>query len=412
MLFRRGMVNTISDEISLDDKKLLEWLGINIEDINIQGKNSLKQATVFGCLRVLSDTVSKLPVKIYKKTDGIKKVTDHYLGPLLKLRSNPYMSGSDFWKSVEVQRNIYGNAYVALDFNNRGQVTGLYPLDSSKMKIFVDDVGLLNSSNKIWYVYTDNLGKKHKFMPDELLHFKGLTTDGIVGLSVIDQLKHLIQNGKSSEEYINKFFKNGLQVKGLVQYVGDLNSDAERTFIEQFERMSSGLKNAHRIAMLPIGYQFQPISQKLVDAQFLENSQLTIRQIAAMFGVKMHQLNDLDRATHTNIAEQQRGFYIDTLQSILTMYEQELAYKLFLNTEIRQGYYLKFNVDAILRANIETRYNAYRVAIQSGFKTPNEVRELEEDEAKEGGDELICNGNMQYLKDVGAYYKNKKGSDK
>ncbi|EKS4345795.1 phage portal protein [Clostridium botulinum] len=411
MLFRRNTANTMSDEISLDDKKILEWLGINIEDINVQGKNSLKQATVFGCLRVLSDTVSKLPIKIYKKTDGIKKVTDHYLGPLLKLRPNPYMSASDFWKCVEVQRNIYGNAYVALNYNGRGQVTGLYPLDSSKMKIYVDDVGLLNSSNKIWYIYTDNLGQQHKFMPDELLHFKGLTTDGIIGLSVIDQLKHLIQNGKNSEEYINKFFKNGLQVKGLVQYVGDLNSKAEQTFIENFERMSSGLKNAHRIAMLPLGYQFQPISQSLVDAQFLENSQLTIRQIAAMFGVKMHQINDLDSATHTNITEQQKGFYIDTLQSILTMYEQELIYKLFLGTEIRQGYYIKFNVDAILRANLETRYNAYRVAIQSGFKTPNEVRELEEDEAKEGGDELICNGNMQYLKDIGAYYKNK-GGDK
>ncbi|WP_192858981.1 phage portal protein [Clostridium botulinum] len=411
MLFRRNTANTMSDEISLDDKKILEWLGINIEDINVQGKNSLKQATVFGCLRVLSDTVSKLPIKIYKKTDGIKKVTDHYLGPLLKLRPNPYMSASDFWKCVEVQRNIYGNAYVALNYNGRGQVTGLYPLDSSKMKIYVDDVGLLNSSNKIWYIYTDNLGHQHKFMPDELLHFKGLTTDGIVGLSVIDQLKHLIQNGKNSEEYINKFFKNGLQVKGLVQYVGDLNSKAEQTFIENFERMSSGLKNAHRIAMLPLGYQFQPISQSLVDAQFLENSQLTIRQIAAMFGVKMHQINDLDSATHTNITEQQKGFYIDTLQSILTMYEQELIYKLFLGTEIRQGYYIKFNVDAILRANLETRYNAYRTAIQSGFKTPNEVRELEEDEAKEGGDELICNGNMQYLKDIGAYYKNK-GGDK
>ncbi|RXI57283.1 phage portal protein [Clostridium tetani] len=405
------MVNTISDEISLDDKKLLEWLGINIEDINIQGKNSLKQATVFGCLRVLSDTVSKLPIKIYQNKDGIKKVADHYLGSLLKLRPNPYMSASDFWKCVEVQRNIYGNAYVALDFNNRGQVTGLYPLDSSKMQIFVDDVGLLNSSNKIWYIYTDNLGHKIKFKSDELLHFKGLTTDGIVGLSVIDQLKHLIQNGKSSEEYINKFFKNGLQVKGLVQYVGDLNHEAEQTFINEFERMSSGLKNAHRIAMLPLGYQFQPISQSLVDAQFLENSQLTIRQIAAMFGVKMHQLNDLDRATHTNIAEQQRGFYIDTLQSILTMYEQELIYKLFLNTEIRKGYYIKFNVDAILRANIETRYNAYRIAIQSGFKTPNEVRELEEDEAKDGGDKLLVNGNMMPIEMAGEQYKNK-GGDK
>lgn len=404
------MVNTLSEEISLNDKRLLEWLGINVEDINVQGKNSLKQATVFGCLRVLSDTVSKLPIKIYKKTKGIKKVTDHYLGPLLKLRPNPYMSASDFWKCVEVQRNIYGNAYVALDFNNRGQIIGLYPLDSSKMQIFVDDVGLLNSSNRIWYIYTDNLGHQIKFRNDELLHFKGLTTDGIVGLSIIDQLKHLIQNGKSSEEYINKFFKNGLQVKGLVQYVGDLNSDAERTFIENFERMSSGLKNAHRIAMLPIGYQFQPISQKLVDAQFLENSQLTIRQIAAMFGVKMHQLNDLDRATHTNITEQQRGFYIDTLQSILTMYEQELDYKLFLNTEIRKGYYLKFNADAILRADIKTRYESYRIGIQGGFITANEVRQLEEKEALPGGDKLLINGNMMPIEMAGEQYK--KGGDK
>ena len=409
MIFRRNMVNSLSKEISLDDKKLLEWLGINVEDVDIQGKNSLKQATVFGCLRVLSDTVSKLPIKIYQNKNGIKKVIDHYLTPLLKLRPNPYMSASDFWKCVEVQRNIYGNAYVALDFNNRGQVTGLYPLDSSNMQIYVDDVGLLNSSNKIWYVYTDNLGHQIKFRNDELLHFKGLTTDGIVGLSVIEQLKHLIQNGKSSEEYINKFFKNGLQVKGIVQYVGDLKPKAEQTFIEEFERMSSGLKNAHRIAMLPFGYQFQPISQKLVDAQFLENTQLTIRQIAAMFGVKMHQLNDLSKATHTNIAEQQRGFYIDTLQSILTMYEQELAYKLFLITEIRKGYYIKFNVDAILRADIKTRYESYRIGIQGGFITPNEVRELEEKQALEGGDELICNGNMQYLKDIGAYYK--KGGD-
>ncbi|KHO36830.1 phage portal protein [Clostridium tetani] len=409
MLFRRNMINK-TEEISINDKELLKWLGINVEDIDIQGKNSLKQATVFGCIRVLSDTVSKLPIKIYQNKDGIKKVADHYLGSLLKLRPNPYMSASDFWKCVEVQRNIYGNAYVALDFNNRGQVTGLSPLDSSKMQIFVDDVGLLNSSNKIWYIYTDNLGHKIKFKSDELLHFKGLTTDGIVGLSVIDQLKHLIQNGKSSEEYINKFFKNGLQVKGLVQYVGDLNHEAEETFIKEFERMSSGLKNAHRIAMLPLGYQFQPISQKLVDAQFLENSQLTIRQIAAMFGVKMHQLNDLDRATHTNIAEQQRGFYIDTLQSILTMYEQELAYKLFLITEIRKGYYIKFNVDAILRADIKTRYESYRIGIQGGFITANEVRQLEEKEALPGGDKLLINGNMMPIEMAGEQYK--KGGDK
>ena len=409
MLFRRKTTN-LATEIDINDKEILKWLGINIDDIDITGKNSLQQATVFGCLRILSDTVSKLPIKIYKKDNGVKKVTDHYLEPLLKLRPNPYMSSSDFWKCVELQRNIYGNSYVAMEFDKKGKVRALYPLDSSQMKIYVDNTGVLGSDNNIWYIYTDNLGFKHKFMNDEILHFKALTLDGLAGISVIDRLKHLIENGKSSEKYINNFFKNGLQVKGIVQYVGDLNPKAEETFRTEFERMSSGLKNAHRIAMLPIGYQFQPIGQKLVDAQFLENTQLTIRQIASVFGIKMHQLNDLEKATHTNIAEQQREFYIDTLQSILTMYEQELIYKLFLNTEIRKGYYLKFNVDSILRADIKTRYESYRIGVQGGFITPNEVRELEEKEPKEGGDELLVNGNMMPVKIAGEQYK--KGGEK
>lgn len=404
MLFSRKIKNSAT-EIDINDKELLKWLGINVDDVNLTGRNSLKQATVFGCLRVLSDTVSKLPIKLYKKDNGVKRLTNHYLEPLLKLRPNPYMSASDFWKCVELQRNIYGNSYVAIDFSSNGKIKGLYPLDSSKMKIYVDDIGLLSSENKIWYIYTDNLGHRHKFMSDEILHFKGLTLNGLVGLSVIDELKHLIENGKSSEKYINNFFKNGLQVKGLVQYVGDLDSKAEETFRTEFERMSSGLKNAHRIAMLPIGYQFQPIGQKLVDAQFLENTQLTIRQIASVFGVKMHQLNDLDRATHSNITEQQREFYIDTLQSILTMYEQELVYKLFLNSEILDGFYLKFNVDSILRADIKTRYESYKVAIQNGFKTINDVRELEEDEPLKDGDIPLVNGNMIPVSMAGEQYK-------
>lgn len=409
MLFSRKIKNETT-EIDINDKELLKWLGINPADVNVSGSNSLKQATVFGCLRILSDTVSKLPIKLYKKDNGVKKLTNHYLEPLLKLRPNPYMSASDFWKCVELQRNIDGNSYVAIDFSSNGKIKGLYPLDSSNMKIYVDDTGLLSSENKIWYIYTDNLGHRRKFMSDEILHFKGLTLNGLAGLSVIDELKHLIENGKSSEKYINNFFKNGLQVKGLVQYVGDLNPQAEETFRTEFERMSSGLKNAHRIAMLPIGYQFQPIGQKLVDAQFLENTQLTIRQIASVFGVKMHQLNDLDRATHSNITEQQREFYIDTLQSILTMYEQELIYKLFLNSEILDGFYLKFNVDSILRADIKTRYQSYKDAILTGFKTINDIRDLEEDEPLEGGDIAIVNGNMIPLNMVGEQYK--KGGDK
>ena len=172
-----------------------------------------------------------------------------------------------------------------------------------------------------------------------------------------------------------------------------------QSFLEKFERMSNGLNNAHKVSMLPLGFQFESIKQKLVDAQFDETMNTTVRKIAAAFGVKMHQLNDLTRATHTNIAEQQKDFYVSTMQATFTSYEQELSYKL-LGAGITD-YYFRFNVDAILRADIKTRYDAYHKSIQSGFKTPNEVRALEEDEPLEGGDRLYMNGNMVPINQIG-----------
>src|SRR5690606_35584183 len=128
--------------------------------------------------------------------------------------------------------------------------------------------------------------------------------DGIAGVSPLEYLRYLVESGAAGTKYIRDFFRNGLQVKGNVHYVGDLNREAEKKFKERFERMATGLKNAHRIALLPIGYQFQPLELSMTDAQFLETAQLTILQIANAFGVKMHQLNDLSRATHTNIEQQ------------------------------------------------------------------------------------------------------------
>lgn len=397
------------EEISINDRRLLEILGIELDELNLKGKNGLKEATVYACIRILADAVGKLPLKIYKDNNGKQGEVNHDLASLLKIRPNPWMSARDFKKALEVQRCIHGNAYAWLDIasrgKNAGKIVGIYPLDSSKVEIWIDDVGLLPGKGKMWYIYTDNKGQQYKIKPEEILHFKGLTFDGIVGMTPLEVLKETIENAGAASKFLNKSYKSGMQVKGIVQYVGDLSSEAEKTFREKFEQMSSGLKNANRVALLPIGYKFEPISLKMTDAQFLENTELTIRQIAAAFGVKMHQINELSRATHTNVEHQQREFYIDTLMDILTGYEQELTYKLFLDRELEEGYYIKFNVNAILRADPKTRYEAYRSAIQSGFMTPNEVRALEELEPKEGGDRLLINGNMMPIEMAGEQYK-------
>jgi len=409
MFFRRAL-ETRSEPLGLNDSALLEYLGITPGEVNVRGKNALKEATVFACMKILAESMSKLPLKIYQEDEkGVNKAVRHPMYSLLKLRPNPYMSMSDYQKCIETQRNTYGNAYVSIEVDRKGRITALWPVDAAKVKIWVDDLGLLGSNSRLWYEI-DVGGQKRKVMPDQLMHFKsGVTLDGIVGISPLDYLRCTVENAASAGKFINNFYKQGLQTKGIVQYVGDLNEDAKRKFRDNFESMSSGLKNSHRISLMPVGYQFVPLSLSMHDAQFLENTELTIRQIATGFGIKMHQLNDLSRATFTNVAEQQKHFYVDTLQPILTMYEQEMTWKLFLQSELNAGYYVRYNVDAMLRADIQTRYNAYRTAIQGGFLKPNEAREKEELPAEEGGDRLLVNGNMMPIDMAGQQYV--KGGD-
>lgn len=408
MLFKSTyQKRTIKNAVTLTEnfQTLSDWLGINADTLDISGTKSLKEVTVYTCIKILSETLAKLPLKIYQDNNGIRKATDHYLYNLLKLRPNPYMSAVDFWKCLETQRNIYGNAYAAPDILRNGKIIGIYPLDASRMTIYVDDAGLLSSANSVWYIYTDNIGKQHKFNADSILHFKGVTTNGLVGLSVIESLRNSIENAKSSEEFLNHSYQNGMQSAGIINYVGDLSSAAETAFREKFEQMSSGLANANRIALLPIGYQYQSMALKLTDAQFLENSRFTIQQLTAAYGIKPHQVNDQTKTSYASSSEANREFYTDTMLAILTMYEMELTYKLFLNSEIENGFYMKFNADVVLRADQKARYDAYATAIQNGFKKINEIRAMEEDPPDPDGDQLIVNGNYVPLSNVGAAYQ-------
>ena len=405
MIFSRTYKNSVQVG---DIQTLAEWLGLDKDELSVKGDKALKEATIYTCIKILSETVSKLPLKIYQDNDGKRKSTDHYLYNLLKLRPNPYMSASDFWKCIEAQRNLYGNAYAWLDIAKRGRdagkILGMYPLHSEKVQIYVDDKGLISSKESVWYTFTDKQKKEYKIKSDEILHFKAQTLNGIAGISPIETLKNTIENAKAASQFLNNSYKNGMQTAGIVHYIGDLSPALQNTFREKFEEMSSGLKNANRISLLPLGFQYQPIALKLTDAQFLENTRLTLQQITAAFGIKPHQVNDQSKTSYASTAEANREFYTDTLLSILTMYEQELTYKLFLQEELENGFYAKFNADVILRADIEKRYRAYSQAVQNGFKTPNEVRALEEDEPLDGGDKLYLNGNMIPITTAGKQY--------
>ncbi|EJT5938943.1 phage portal protein [Clostridium perfringens] len=389
--------------VSLSDSNFWEKFGIKL-GFSISGKKALKENTVYICTKIRAESIGKLSLKVYKEREEYK---GHELYYLLKYKPNPLMNSINFWKCIEAQRTLRGNAYAYIERNKKGQVTGIYPIDSDNVTKVIDDNNFLSSLSKVWYIVIDNKGIKHKLYSDEILHFIGdITLDGLIGISPLEYLKCTVENGRATQEFVNKFFKNGLSTKGVIQYVGDLDEKAKRTFRKEFESMSNGLENAHSVSLLPLGYQFQPLSLSMADAQFLENSKLTKREIAAAFGMKSYHLNDLERATFNNLTEQQKDFYITTLQPSLTNYEQEMQDKLFSQYETLKDIRVEFNVDTILRSDIKTRYESYRIGIQSGFLSPNEVRKKENLPAKEGGDELLANGNMipiimagkQYLK--------------
>ncbi|MDK0564362.1 phage portal protein [Clostridium perfringens] len=389
--------------VSLSDSNFWEKFGIKL-GFSISGKKALKENTVYICTKIRAESIGKLSLKVYKEREEYK---GHELYYLLKYKPNPLMNSINFWKCIEAQRTLKGNAYAYIERNKKGQVTGIYPIDSDNVTKVIDDNNFLSSLSKVWYIVIDNKGIKHKLYSDEILHFIGdITLDGLIGIAPLEYLKCTVENGRATQEFVNKFFKNGLSTKGVIQYVGDLDEKAKRTFRKEFESMSNGLENAHSVSLLPLGYQFQPLSLSMADAQFLENSKLTKREIAAAFGMKSYHLNDLERATFNNLTEQQKDFYITTLQPSLTNYEQEMQDKLFSQYETLKDIRVEFNVDTILRSDIKTRYESYRIGIQSGFLSPNEVRKKENLPAKEGGDELLANGNMipiimagkQYLK--------------
>jgi HK97 family phage portal protein len=402
LLFKREKRNG-STTFTLQDQEIAKALGIELEGIS---PDKAKEATYFTCMRILTDNISKLPLKMKQKSsNGVKERTDHYMHEKLLLRPNMYMSASDFWKAVEFNRNHFGHSIVYINMLPNGQIEGLYPLDMTRVQIWMDDAGIMGNKGAVWYTYTDGSGQRILQIHD-VLHFKGLTRNGITGMSVRDYLQSTVENLQYGTEYVNKFFKGGLSAKGLLQYTGDIEPNAMNRMRERFETMANGINNVGKILPVPLGFTFQTINSTMADAQFLELSSFSIRQITAAFGVKMHQVNDLTRATHSNVAETMKEFYIETLQSILVMYEQELSWKLTTEDERKTGNYYQFNVDSILRASLKERYESYKLGIDSGWMYPNDARIQEGLPTDPHGNFLIVNGSMQKLEDVGALYKN------
>lgn len=388
--------------------ELIKFLGL--EDVK---ESELSEATYFACLKVLSEAVGKLPLKLlkYNNKNGVAVDRKNPLYYVVHDRPNKYMTSSIFWSTVEYNRNHYGNAYVLI--TGAGENTQLWILPSSDVEIWYDDKHLISEVDDIYYVYSAG-GKQYLFSSEELMHFKSSNTfDGIKGVSVREQLKQTVGGNIKAQKLVNRLYDNGFMGKAVLQYTSSLNKENEKKFTEGIQKYMNGeLKNdgIENIIPLPFGASLQPLNLKFSENQFLEVKQYTALQIASAFGIKPYQIGDYTKSSYASAEAQQLSFYIDTLLFIVKQYEEELTYKLLSREQTSKGLHFKFNIDVILRADYETKIKTLSTAVNSFLMTPNEARAKLDLESKEGGDRLLGNGasipvqltGSQYIKDLPA----------
>lgn len=377
-----------------------------IDMLNIGGvdKSRLSEATYFACLKILSESIGKMPLKLLKYTDtgGITKAYGHPLYNIVSSRPNPYMTATHFWSTTEYSRNHFGNGYVWI--RGAGSDTSLWHIPPDKVDIIIDDRGIWGKRNALWYLYSQG-EDKYKIPHDSMLHFKtSASLDGVTGLSVRDILSTTLEGNQKAQQMLNSAYDNGFTGKAVLQYTGELNPEMEKKYAKKIEDFVSGNSGLKSVIPMMYGTSLSPINMKLADNQFIELKKYSALQIAAAFGIKPNQINDYEKASYASAEAQQLAFYIDTLLYIIKQYEEELGNKLLTDEERKNGYFFKFNVSVILRADLKTQIESLVSAVSNGIYTPDEARALLDYPSK-GCDELICNGSMIPVKMVGEQYK-------
>jgi len=368
---------------------------------------AMQMTAVYSCVRILSEAVAGLPLNIYCYNDsgGKERALKHPLYRLLHDEPNPEMTSFAFRETLMSHLLLWGNAYAQVIRNARGEVIALYPLMPDKMTVDRDNNG------RLFYLYQRGaedaraVGSDRRVYlpPSDVLHIPGLGFDGLIGYSPIAMAKNAIGLAIATEEYGAKFFANGAAPSGVLEHPGTIK-DPQRVR-DSWNAAYQGSANAHKIAVLEEGMKYTPIGISPEQAQFLETRKFQINEIARIFRVPPHMLADLEKSSFSNIEQQSLEFVKYTLDPWVVRWEQSMC-RVLLSESEKPAYFIKFNVDGLLRGDYASRMSGYATARQNGWMSANDIRELENLDRispELGGDLYLINGAMTKLQDAGLF---------
>ncbi|PWV99423.1 phage portal protein [Mangrovibacter plantisponsor] len=368
----------------------------------VSSQKAMRLTAVFGCIRVLSESIGMLPCSLYRSVGkGKEKATSERLYKLLSLKPNDYMTPQEFWELVVLCLCLRGNFY-AYKVKALGEVVELLPLDPGAV------TPKLNNQWQPVYRVTFPDGSTDVLGQEDIWHVRILTLDGLVGLNPIAYAREAISLGLATEEHGARLFGNGAVTSGVLRTEQQLSDIAYNRLKADFEAKHQGLANAHKPMILEMGLDWKSMALSAEDSQFLETRKFQLEEICRLFRVPMHMVQNTDRATFNNIEELGMGFINYSLVPYLTRIEQRI--NIGLVRDSKQGtYYAKFNVGALLRGDMKSRFEAYATAINWGMYSPNDCLELEDRNPRPGGDVYLTPMNMTTKPSDGSKKKQEEG---
>lgn len=378
------------------DRDVKAWLGAGQPThagVAVTEQTALRHITVYSCVRVRSESFASLPLSVYRKRPNGKGRDDAWAHPLYELiHSVPNRDMTSFtWReTANAHLDLSGNTYSLITTNRRGQVIEIYPLDWRQIWPERN-----RETNEIEYHLNDR-GKIEILPAERVFHVPGLGYDGIRGYSIIRLAAEAVGTGMALAEFTARFFGQGMNVGGVLETPSAMKEEAVEALRKQFIERGAGLANSWLPIVLHSGLKYSRIPMPLEDAQAIEIMKLNMEQICGLYRVPPHLVANLDRATFSNIEHQSISYVVNSMLPLITRFEQTMNWKLFTPAERVQGYYVKFNVDALLRGDAKARAEALAIKRQNGVINANEWRELDDENPIDGpaGDAYLVNGNM------------------
>lgn len=371
------------------------WTGWTSEDAAALSRDrAMKLSTVSRCVELRANAIAMLPVYLMDERTKAR-LHSHPLGNLLWGPPNEVMTRFDYEKLMQCNLDLSGNAYAWIERDGRtGRPAELIPLRPDSVTPYVDQSGAL------WYIYTNpRTGELTRLSPEDVLHYRAYSTDGITGISILRRASLAISTGLSAQQYQGDLYANGGRPSGVLKTDADLggnveviNSAGEKEIISKkeeirraWEKVHNGPGKSFRVAVLDHGLAYTPTALSNADSQFIESEELRVADISRFFAVPLHYLGAGKQSYASNEANAIE-FVKFTVLPLVVQREQEDSSKLLLPREQEEGLRIKRELKQLLRGDTAAQAAWYRELVQLGVYSVNDVRALEDMEAVSGGE--------------------------